>query len=400
MSARVCTVVDLVLVAGPGCGLRPRRDCALARLAASWLCSWSRARFASTSAGFSVGLDDQGPAVQVQWRVSSRLPAAPQTSAQALISPLHIPSCTVALLARPICHRISHVANTIIALRPPMNARTPDADRSCLPTRLRALALEPLHMPLDAAAGVSMDQCPRRDIVGQAGWDAALPSSKRGAVAVHSCIRAVVALVPCHRAVAKRYEVSFFGLCRTLRQDLCTGRMDLRAGCLGCLCGTPSGGTVGSQGGRGGDPRLECGMRSHSLTHPVNPPDSPSPSRLTRPATCPSPRHPAGSEAGRIWHLPSPIRAVRARAINHHPVSITQTLYMDRANTRLPTSRTKGHDEPQLPAVRRRGGGRGWWAQTQTTQPIHTRRRTPSDLTTAATAPSSETMHCLVQGRH
>ena len=44
-------------------------------------------------------------------------------------------------LLRPICHRISHAANTIIALPPPMNATTSDADRSWLPARLRALAL-------------------------------------------------------------------------------------------------------------------------------------------------------------------------------------------------------------------------------------------------------------------
>ncbi len=261
-----------------------------------------------------------------------------------------------------------------------MNANTSDADRSCLPTRLRALVLA------HAAAGIPIDQGPRRDIVGQEGWNAALPPRQA---------RLRRALAPCHRAVARLYEVSFFALCRTLRQALCTGRMGLRA--LDAFEGPG----VEVAKARGEEPAV--GMwneRSHSLTHPASPPDSPSPSRLTRPASCPSPRHPAGSEAGRFWHLPSPIRAVRARAINYHPVSITQTLYMDRANTRLPTSRTKGHDEPQLPAVRRRGGGRGWWAQTQTTQPIHTRRRTPSDLTTAATAPSSETMHCLVQGRH
>ncbi len=196
------------------------------------------------------------------------------------------------------------------------------------------------------------------------------------------------ALAPCHRAVARLYEVSFFALCRTLRQALCTGRMGLRA--LDAFEGPG----VEVAKARGEEPAV--GMwneRSHSLTHPASPPDSPSPSRLTRPASCPSPRHPAGSEAGRFWHLPSPIRAVRARAINYHPVSITQTLYMDRANTRLPTNRDHGSRRAaaaggQTARQRERMVGRS-------RRPLdrHMRTCTSGDLTAAATSPSSETMH-------
>ena len=183
-------------------------------------------------------------------------------------------------------------------------------------------------MPADAAAGIPIDQGPRRDIVGQEGWNAALSPRKRGFGAPSR---------PVTEPLLDCTKFHSLALCRTLRQAICTGRMGLRA--LDAFEGP--GVEVAKAGGEG----PAVGMwneRSHSLTHPANPPDSPSPSRLTRPASCPSPRHPAGSEAGRIWHLPSPIRAVRARAINHHPVSITQTLYMDRANTRLPTSRDHG----------------------------------------------------------